>query len=179
MQVVSVNVGLPRLVRWRATARPISPTGGGTPVVGMAVRRPGPVRASGASTASATPPIRSERRQISRPQRANASTRAREPVTSASRKRSGLGAPAELQVVARASESERVLDALERSPGVASVAPPERRGGLVWTRVRPVSEGTSIVDGLRSRLPDGALVGGAAAEAHDLEGALARGLPLV
>jgi RND superfamily putative drug exporter len=45
--------------------------------------------------------------------------------------------------------------------------------------VRPVSDETSIVDGLRSRLPEGALVGGAAAEGHDLEGALARSLPLV
>jgi RND superfamily putative drug exporter len=91
----------------------------------------------------------------------------------------GAGAPAELQVVAPASESGRVLDALDRSPGVAAVTPPERRGDLVLTRVRPVSDRTSIVDALRSRLPDGASVGGAAAEGHDLEGALARRLPLV
>jgi RND superfamily putative drug exporter len=91
----------------------------------------------------------------------------------------GVGAPGELQVVAPASESGRVLAALDHSPGVAALAPPERAGGLVLTRVRPVSEDRSIVDGLRSRLPDGARVGGAAAEARDLEGALARRLPLV
>jgi RND superfamily putative drug exporter len=91
----------------------------------------------------------------------------------------GVGTPAELQVVAPAHESARVVDALGDNPGVAAVAPPERRGGLVLTRVRPVSDETSIVDGLRSRLPEGALVGGAAAEGHDLEGALARSLPLV
>ena len=88
----------------------------------------------------------------------------------------GDGAANELQVVAPASESGRVLAALEQSPGVAITAPQERRGDLVLTRVSGRSE---LVDRLRSRLPDGALVGGAAAEAHDLEGALALKLPLV
>jgi RND superfamily putative drug exporter len=91
----------------------------------------------------------------------------------------GAGAPAELQVVAPASESGRVLAALRLTPGVAAAAPRERRGGLVLTRMRPVSGANDIVDRLRSRLPDGALVGGAAAEGHDLERALARRLPLV
>ena len=98
----------------------------------------------------------------------------------------GAGAPAELQVVVPASESGRVLTALERSPGVAVTAPPERRGRLVLTRVRPSpttaapeSGGSELVDRVRSQLPKGALLGGAAAEAHDLERALARRLPLV
>jgi RND superfamily putative drug exporter len=59
------------------------------------------------------------------------------------------------------------------------VTPTERRGDLALTRVRPVSGGSELVDGVRSRLPEGALVGGAAAEAHDLERALARRLPHV
>jgi putative drug exporter of the RND superfamily len=91
----------------------------------------------------------------------------------------GAGAPAELQVVAPAKESGRVRTALRHSPGVAAATPTERRGGLGLTRVRPVSTGGEFVDTVRSRLPDGALVGGAAAEAHDLERALARRLPLV
>jgi putative drug exporter of the RND superfamily len=91
----------------------------------------------------------------------------------------GAGAPAELQVVAPASESRHVLAALEGSPGVAAAAPPQRRGGLTLTHVRPVSGGSDVVDRLRSRLPDGTLVGGGAAEAHDLERALHRRLPLV
>jgi putative drug exporter of the RND superfamily len=91
----------------------------------------------------------------------------------------GAGASAELQVVAPARESGRVRAALRRTPGVAAAAPTERRGGLALTRVRPVSAGSEFVDSIRSRLPDGALVGGAAAEAHDLERALARSLPLV
>jgi RND superfamily putative drug exporter len=98
----------------------------------------------------------------------------------------GSGAPAELQVVVPVGESGRVLTALERSPGVAVTAPPERRGRLVLTRVRPSpttaapeSGGSELVDRVRSQLPKGALLGGAAAEAHDLERVLARRLPLV
>ncbi len=98
----------------------------------------------------------------------------------------GAGAPDELQVVAPASESGRVRAALEHSSGVAATAPPERRGRLALTRVRPVATqggaqpgGGEFVDRVRSRLPDGALVGGAAAESRDLEAALASRLPLV
>jgi RND superfamily putative drug exporter len=91
----------------------------------------------------------------------------------------GAGAPGELQVVAPASESGRVRAALRRTPGVAAVAPAERRGDLALTRVRPVSGGSPFVARVRDRLPDRALVGGATAEAHDLEGALAGRLPLV
>jgi RND superfamily putative drug exporter len=91
----------------------------------------------------------------------------------------GAGAPSELQVVGPASESARVRAALRRTAGVAAVTPAERRGSLTLTRVRPVSEERGFVDSVRSRLPDGALVGGATAEARDLERALASRLPLV
>ena len=91
----------------------------------------------------------------------------------------GAGAPAELQVVAASSESRRVLTTLERSRGVEVAGPPERRGHFVLTRARPVSAGSDVVERLRSQLPDGAVVGGATAEGHDLERALARRLPLV
>ena len=91
----------------------------------------------------------------------------------------GAGAPAELQVVAPANQSGRVRAALEQSPGVAAVAPAERRDRLALTRVRPVSAEADIVDRVRSQVPDGALVGGATAEGHDLERALADRLPLV
>jgi putative drug exporter of the RND superfamily len=112
----------------------------------------------------------------------------------------GAGAPAELQVVAPASQSKQVLAGLERTPGVAVSTPPERRGRVALVRVRPVASagnrrasaasepragdgaqpaGAEIVDRVRSHLPDGALVGGAAAEARDLESALAHRIPLV
>ena len=78
---------------------------------------------------------------------------------------------------------ERVRARARGAPPTRPAWPPrrptERRGGLALTRVRPVSGGSEFVDSVRSRLPDGALVGGAAAEAHDLERALARRLPLV
>ena len=95
----------------------------------------------------------------------------------------GPGAPDELQVVAPASESGRVLTALAHTPGLAPTAPLERRGDLVLARVRP-AEGlqagdTELVERVRSQLPDDALVGGAAAEAHDLQRALGGRLPLV
>jgi RND superfamily putative drug exporter len=97
----------------------------------------------------------------------------------------GAGAPDELQVVAPASESGRVRAAFEHGSGIAA-APPERRGRLALTRVRPVAtqggaqpQGGDFVNRVRSRLPDGALVGGAAAEQRDLEDALASRMPLV
>src|SRR5215208_6156091 len=76
----------------------------------------------------------------------------------------GEGAPAELQIVAPASESGRVRAALRRTPGVAAVTPTERRGSLALTRVRPVSGDSDFVDSVRAQLPDGARVGGATAE---------------
>jgi RND superfamily putative drug exporter len=91
----------------------------------------------------------------------------------------GAGAPAEVQIVAPARDSRTVLSAVEHIPGVAAVAPQERRGRLVLTPVQPVSEASGIVDRLRSRLPSGALVGGATAERRDLEHALAGRLLLV
>ncbi len=91
----------------------------------------------------------------------------------------GAGAAAELQVVAPAGTSARVRAAVEHSGGVA--APPEPSGRLVLTRVRPAAgqRGTEFVSRVRSRLPDGAALGGATAEAHDLERALAGRLPVV
>jgi RND superfamily putative drug exporter len=91
----------------------------------------------------------------------------------------GPGAAAELQVVAPARESKRVLAALHQTPGVATAGPPQKRGRLALIQVRPATGRSEIVDRLRSRLPAGALVGGATAEARDLERVLADRLPLV
>lgn len=91
----------------------------------------------------------------------------------------GPGAPRELQVVAPASESGRVLAAVHAAPGVRAVEAPQRHGRFVLTRVLPASGRSDIVDGLRARLPQGALVGGTTAEGHDLERALAHWLPFI
>jgi RND superfamily putative drug exporter len=91
----------------------------------------------------------------------------------------GPGAAAELQVVAPASQSGRVLVALRHTPGLQPMGSLERRDGFVLARVRPTSARGDIIDRLRSRLPDGAVVGGITVEGHDLERALASRLPLV
>ena len=74
----------------------------------------------------------------------------------------------------------RARAATRHVPGVAAVSPPRRTGDLALMRVQPATEAAGgVVERLRDRLPGGVLVGGAAAEAHDLERALAGRTPLV
>ncbi|HEU4974317.1 MAG TPA: MMPL family transporter [Baekduia sp.] len=92
----------------------------------------------------------------------------------------GPGAGAELQVVTRARDAHRAELVLQRDGAVTAVAPATRRDGLGLVRAVPASEHPdALVDRLRQRLPAGALVGGAAAEAHDLQRVLAARTPLV
>ncbi len=92
----------------------------------------------------------------------------------------GEGAPAELQVVTPRAEADRVHALVRRTGGIAAVQPPERSGGLALVRVQPAGDDArGLIERLRDRLPRGALVGGAAAESHDLERALAGRTPLV
>src|SRR4029453_3213856 len=72
-----------------------------------------------------------------------------------------------------------------RDPGIARVSPVHRGGSrLALVQAIPTTDPSSKATGhtiehLRSALPAGALVGGAAAENHDLESALAAKTPLV
>ena len=72
-----------------------------------------------------------------------------------------------------------------RDPGIARVSPPQLGGsGLALVQATPTTDPSSsatgaTIDRLRATLPAGALVGGAAAENHDLEKALAAKTPLV
>jgi RND superfamily putative drug exporter len=92
----------------------------------------------------------------------------------------GPGAPAELQVVAPAAALDSVQTTLRHTRGVAGVTAPERAGALALIRVQPASsDAGTLIDRLRAKLPAGTRVGGAAAEAHDLELALASRTPLV
>jgi RND superfamily putative drug exporter len=93
----------------------------------------------------------------------------------------GDGAPSALQVVVADRAAAEAQTALERDPGIAAVAPPEHtRGHALLTAVpRAGADVHTTIDRLRTRLPAGALVGGAAAEARDLESVLAARLPLV
>jgi putative drug exporter of the RND superfamily len=92
----------------------------------------------------------------------------------------GPGAPAQLQVVVPSAAADRVRIALHHSQGVAAVTAPERAGAFALFRVQPASEhADGLIGRLRKQLPPGARIGGAAAEAHDLEHALASRTPLV
>jgi RND superfamily putative drug exporter len=96
----------------------------------------------------------------------------------------GPGSPGTLQVVVPASQEAAALTAMHRSPGVAGVAPGPTNAGWTLDQVVPTTgpsasaTGTTIT-GLRSTLPRGSLVGGAAAENFDLQHALSVRTPLV
>ena len=98
----------------------------------------------------------------------------------------GPGAPGMLQVVAPAAESRQLDAVLKAEPGVAHVLPAATSadGRYVLVGAVPAMDPSDrklgdLVDRLRQDLPPGALVGGAAAENHDLEKTLAAKTPLV
>jgi len=96
----------------------------------------------------------------------------------------GAGAPATIQVTAPRSARKAVVEGLEDDPGIASAVAPDVGGGdAVLVGAVPTSAAASAdfgdtVERLRDTLPPAALVGGAAAENHDLESALAAKAPL-
>jgi putative drug exporter of the RND superfamily len=97
----------------------------------------------------------------------------------------GPGAPGAIQVVSPRGESTAVGKVLAADPGIAAALPAQTnpRAGLTLTEAIP-SGGPSTaafgatVDRLRTQLPEGALVGGPAAENHDLEATLTAKAPL-
>ena len=97
----------------------------------------------------------------------------------------GPGAPGALQIVAPASAAHQAVTAVRSDPGIAQSLPPRPgRGGLALIEAIPASDPSSpelgaTIDRLRSELPSGTLVGGSAAENHDLEAALAAKTPVV
>ncbi len=97
----------------------------------------------------------------------------------------GPGAPGSLQIVSPRAEAARIEAVAKRDPGIARVSPPQPGGGgLALVQATPTTDPSSsatgrTIDRLRSALPSGTLVGGAAAENHDLERALAAKTPLV
>jgi len=97
----------------------------------------------------------------------------------------GPGAPGALQIVAPRAEAAQVVAVAQRDPGIAQVSKPQPGGsGLALVQATPTTDPSSsatgsTIDRLGSTLPTGALVGGDAAENHDLEKALATKTPLV
>jgi RND superfamily putative drug exporter len=97
----------------------------------------------------------------------------------------GPGAPGALQIVAPAAGAERVAALAAADRGIAQVLPPmPGSGDRVLLEAIPRHDPSdpalgATIDRLRTALPEAALVGGAPAENHDLEEALAARTPLV
>jgi len=97
----------------------------------------------------------------------------------------GPGAPGQLQVVSPAAETQRVAAVLAADPGIVAALPAQTSpgDGLALTEAVPTAGPSTpaygdTVDRLRAGLPADALIGGPAAENHDLESALAGKTPL-
>jgi RND superfamily putative drug exporter len=97
----------------------------------------------------------------------------------------GTGAPGALQIVLPAREAAAVSAVATRDPGIARVSPAQPgTNGLALLQAIPNADPSSpavgrTIERLRSAMPAQTLVGGAAAENHDLEQALAEKTPLV
>jgi putative drug exporter of the RND superfamily len=97
----------------------------------------------------------------------------------------GPGATGPLQIVTSQASAARVAAIARRDPGVAQVMQPQAGGrGYALVEAIPRQDPSSsaagaTIDRLRAALPQNALVGGAVAENHDLERALAAKTPLV
>jgi RND superfamily putative drug exporter len=97
----------------------------------------------------------------------------------------GVGAPGALQIVAPHADAARVVAIARRDPGIARVAPSQPgAGGEALVQAVPNADPSSpavgrTIDRLRAALPPGTLVGGAAAENHDLQRALSARTALV
>ena len=96
----------------------------------------------------------------------------------------GPGAPGVLQIVGPASAADQAMAAVRSDTGIAQALPARSDGDTTLIEAIPADEPSSpelgaTIDRLRSELPSGAQVGGAAAESHDLEAALEEKAPLV
>jgi putative drug exporter of the RND superfamily len=96
----------------------------------------------------------------------------------------GPGAPGTLSVVTPAAEQTAALQVLRDDRGIAAAVPAGSSNGWTMTLAIPTTDASapatgSTIDRLRSQLPSGTLVGGAAAENHDLEQVLSSRTPLV
>jgi RND superfamily putative drug exporter len=89
----------------------------------------------------------------------------------------GPGAPGALHIALPQDDLATAESVLESDPGIAGLGARVASGGRVLVVAYPTSDPSdevvgATIDRLRAALPDGALVGGAVAENHDLESAL-------
>jgi RND superfamily putative drug exporter len=96
----------------------------------------------------------------------------------------GPGAPGTLSILTPTSSQPQTTTALSTDSGIAATMPAGTAQGWTMTLAIPTTgpstpaTGTTI-ERLRTELPAGSLIGGAAAENHDLEKALSSRTPLV
>jgi RND superfamily putative drug exporter len=97
----------------------------------------------------------------------------------------GAGAPGALQLVGPRADVARAAAVAARDPGIGYVSSPQSgHAGLALARAIPTSDPSDpavgdTIERLRDTLPASVRVGGAVAENHDLEAALAAKTPLV
>ncbi len=96
----------------------------------------------------------------------------------------GPGATGPLQVVTPASRTALVRTTLQHDRGIGALMPTQTSGGYALITAIPKQDPSnpavgSTIDRLRAALPHGTLIGGAVAENHDLQKALAAKTPLV
>jgi RND superfamily putative drug exporter len=96
----------------------------------------------------------------------------------------GPGAPGMLSVLTPSTEDQQAQTVLAHEPGIAAAIPAGTSNGWTMTLALPTTGASApatgaTIDQIRRDLPAGSLVGGAAAENHDLEKALSAKTPLV
>lgn len=96
----------------------------------------------------------------------------------------GKGAPGTLQIVTPTSQAAAAKSALAADPGIGATMPAGQNAGWTMLISVPKTDASApatgrTIDRIRTELPRGSLVGGAAAENHDLEKALSAKTPLV
>ena len=96
----------------------------------------------------------------------------------------GPGAPGMLSIVTPAAQQSKVQTVLSQDKGIAAAMPAGVSNGWAMTLALPTSDASApatgaTIDRLRADLPADSLVGGAAAENHDLERVLSARTPIV
>jgi len=96
----------------------------------------------------------------------------------------GPGAPGTLSVLTRTLDQAKTTTVLAADPGIAGGVPTGGADGWTMTLAIPTTDASAAatgttIDRLRTELPAGALIGGAAAENHDLQTTLSARTPLV
>jgi RND superfamily putative drug exporter len=96
----------------------------------------------------------------------------------------GPGATGPVQIVAPARRAGAVAQLAAHDPGIAALLPTRTANGYALVTAIPTQDASNpavgeAIDRLRAALPADALIGGAAAENHDLQNALVDGTPAV